>query len=162
MGTFKYREHAGAPWQELLTIGNIYTQGVRPPENGGFSTDTHEVMIINNSPRVSGSDQTKYSWGDYENYISNLDDVELLIMFDATATYFYCKGLMTATGETNTLPCMVTSYNTSNTRNTIDSQPGSKFRFYPSLGVRLEYQPGSFYTGASYTSIYCVVKKGAA
>ena len=45
MGVFKYRESAGAEWQELAMIGDINMGS----SGGGFSADTHDTIILNNA-----------------------------------------------------------------------------------------------------------------
>ena len=159
MGTFKYRESVGAPWQELPVIGDIYTQDVRPETGGGgFSTETHETIMISKS---SHNKTSRYVWQDWENYITNLDNIEILIVYYANQSFVYVRNITGVNDENNNLACIRSVYASS--ANTVEDA-GDYIQFISGTGLQvMSGITGSYSSPPNYgAGIYCVMRKEAA
>lgn len=150
---------------ELLTLDEMPTEiaAIQTGGSGGgsFSPETHDVVVLSNISRKQ-IDGVYYAWTDYENYVTDIDDIEFIILyFPGTNSYFYCKGLMTGKDADNCLSCFTGSLGGSGNRVSIYDN-GVRMMFNSGLGVQLQKSTGDFYTIPQYVSIYCVIKKGAA
>lgn len=148
MGTFKYRENPGAPWQELSVIGDISTG------SSAFSTDTHDTIIINQSKRDNSTGY--YTWLDWKDYITDLDSIELLILYYGFNSYYYVKGIV-ADRTDNVFPAMRAYYNSSQGKTTV-SDIGNTIEF-SDAGVKLYSPNGDIMVPSVGATIYSIKKK---
>lgn len=148
---------------ELLTLDQMPTEIAAIQTGGGsaFSADTHDVIMINQSAKDSTG---YYCWQDWESYIANLDDIEvLLVYYGSSASYMFVKGVMAERDAENKLPTIYGLIESSYARTTLSDRTGTSYmQFVEGTGLCISYNGSSLSTVPTRgATIYCIVKKGA-
>lgn len=132
-------------------------QAISAGSGNGFNTNDYDVTIINGE-RYTSSGGNYYQWTTWKNYISSVDDIEMLVAFPNQANaYIYIKGFLSPI-DANTLPAIKCNYSSS--RWTITNSPDSAINMVFSDKGVLYYSGGSITTPSQYNSFYLVTKKG--
>lgn len=143
---------------ELLTLDEMPTEIAAIKTGGGssFSTDTHDVIQI--SYAATGGSSSTYIWTDWAEYITDLTDIEVLVVIHTGAPFIYVKGVMEGFDENNQIPYLTTT-GTSNIK-FVDTSNKSKYHIaFSAEGMQIRM--GSSYLSAQMDAIYAVVKKEA-
>ena len=141
---------------ELLTLDEMPDEIAAIQTGGGsaFSADTHDVIQI--SYATTGG--STYIWTDWADYITDLANLEVLVVTHTGAPFIYVKGVMADFDENNQIPYLTTT-GTSNIK-FVDTSDKSNYHIaFSAEGMQIRM--GSSYLSAKMDAIYAVVKKEA-
>lgn len=121
----------------------------------GYDSTNYDITLLSAMPRDT-SDSSQYKmWLEWSDYITDFDDVEILIYFGNRTTYFYIKGLCSQ--ENGVFQTYYNLWSSSNQKNTL-SPIGVNTISFDADGLHTLYN-GSELTAAPYGAVYLVQKK---
>lgn len=122
----------------------------------GYDSSNYDITLLSDLSRqnVNGN---YVMWPTWSDYITDFDDVEILIYFGNRTTYFYIKGLCSqANGVFQTYYNLCSSSNSKNTLYPVNE--GYNIALNEN-GLQTFSSSGSELTAAAYGAVYLVQKK---
>ena len=124
----------------------------------GFNLDNCDVTLLSQVARVNGGTKYHY-WTEWGDYISSLDDIQVLVHFRDGDSYIYIKGLCRK--EDNKLYIYRNQFLAGYSSNTLYENTGNSYITFDTTNGMEGYVDGSYQTPASKGSIFLITTKGA-
>lgn len=130
-------------------------------ENGSFSVDSCDVTLISELARVAAGGSNYTFWTEWRDYVTDIEDVQVLIYLLNGNTYFYIKGFCNLTDGKLYAYCNVYDSKYGKCTLTEANINETYMTFTDELGLEL-FSKGSRQTPPAKGAIYLITSKEVA